>query len=407
LIFSALSGTSGLPERLVFGTQLFGHILLIVTMSSDYMSPRLTVCLFWFVTTLSTQCQQKPTGTVTEQVEVTAENVQLIVERDEIKAGDVFEFTVTLDRAPNFSGGLVQYDVAGPQHVKAVGNCTPTLGKPREYKCELRVPAVGPAGVWKIRSVYFSVGNKIITLIRKPVEFSVLPNPDVVLPTTAELTINISQAQLLRKEAARLQERIQSLKAAISNFEVANRKGEVTPLLRENLRAAMAALGTTQAEFVELAAARDQTANAEIFFSDLRTSYEDALAEVEKGSAHPSAMGFLLLVANESYGRSTDALVAAALRPLEQNELAYSVVANAGSLTFDLEVDSNPPGATVSYHRRGDQPHAHPNPTNSTIHSLPYAIWITRFEKPGYRAEEREHDPFRELNHVVNVQLEH
>jgi hypothetical protein len=30
---------------------------------------------------------------------------------------------------------------------------------------------------------------------------------------------------------------------------------------------------------------------------------------------------------------------------------------------------------------------------------------MVKFEKSGYRAEEREHDPFREPNHVLDVNL--
>ena len=93
------------------------------------------------------------------------------------------------------------------------------------------------------------------------------------------------------------------------------------------------------------------------------------------------------------------------MRSFEQNELAYQTVADAQSLVFNLDVQSVPEGATVCYHRRNDPCHQHPNETNSTIPALPYAIWIVHFEKAGYRPEDREHDPFRESNHVIVVEL--
>jgi hypothetical protein len=93
------------------------------------------------------------------------------------------------------------------------------------------------------------------------------------------------------------------------------------------------------------------------------------------------------------------------LRVLEQNELAYSLVANKEGLTFNLEVNSVPAGATIFYWHRGDEERKNNNPTNSTIASLPYAIWFVRIQMPGYKVEEREHDPFREPNHVLNVEL--
>jgi hypothetical protein len=96
----------------------------------------------------------------------------------------------------------------------------------------------------------------------------------------------------------------------------------------------------------------------------------------------------------------------AALRPFEQNELAYQIVADTQSLTFDLSVNSNPAGAAVCYHRRGDPCHPNSDPTDTVIKSLPYAIWLVQFQKVGYRTEEREHDPFREPNHVINADLQ-
>jgi hypothetical protein len=100
-------------------------------------------------------------------------------------------------------------------------------------------------------------------------------------------------------------------------------------------------------------------------------------------------------------------LAQAVLRALEQNELAYKIVADTGTLVFDLDVASNPAGATVSYRRRGDRYHLNPSPTNTVVRGLPYAIWTVRFQKSGYREEEREHDPFRDPDHVVYVELRH
>lgn len=360
------------------------------------------ICVFLLVSV--THC----TGQVTESVEVTAESVQLIVETAEVKAGDPFEFTIKLDRAPNFSGGSVQYVVTGPEHVRAVNNCNPISEYRLTYNCKFLVPAVGPAGKWRIKSAYFAIGNKKIKLIDKPTDFRVLPNPEVILPTKAELVINDSQTELLRREADRLSDRIQLLKSAISYYDKANNKPELTPLLFENLNAAMSALTDTQRDFVRMATAQDQAANAEIFFRDLRTGYEEALGQVGRSSARLGGVhGSLLLVSDDAQYRSADPLLAVALRPLEENQLAYNVVTSVGSLTFDLEVESAPPGAVVSYRRRGDAPRSNPNPTNSTIHSLPYAIWVIKFEKAGYKPIEREHDPFREFNHVIHVELQH
>jgi hypothetical protein len=93
------------------------------------------------------------------------------------------------------------------------------------------------------------------------------------------------------------------------------------------------------------------------------------------------------------------------LRAFEHNELAFTTVANAESLTFDLQVESEPPGASVEYKRHGDNFENAPDKTTTTLKSLPYAIWVIRVEAPGLRAQEREHDPFTEPNHVLYFQL--
>jgi hypothetical protein len=99
------------------------------------------------------------------------------------------------------------------------------------------------------------------------------------------------------------------------------------------------------------------------------------------------------------------AIAQSVLRALEQNELAYSIVADSGRLTFDLDVKSVPTGAVISYKRRGDDYRRNADPTDATIKALPYAIWVVQFQKTGYQNEEREHDPFREPNHVLTIEL--
>lgn len=351
----------------------------------------------------------------TETVEVTALPLVISVPLYDVRAGDHFSFIAALDHSANVAGAVLQYSVSGPSHIKAVGNCSLApyprqSNEPFQYRCDFAVPAIGPAGTWRIRSLYlyFAVGDQKVRFTNwQDIKFRVLPNSGLVLPTLAFVTINIPQTQLLRSQAARLQERIQLLKVAISKYETHGRSGQVAPLLKQNLVDAMESLSATKSEFIQLASAGDQNREAEVFFDDLRTSYQDAIVEVTRTTASSgNPQEFLLIASKAPYEGGADPLVAEALRPLEQNELAYNLVATTGSLTFDLEVDSNPPGASVSYHRRGDAWQPNPNPTNSTLHSLPYAIWIVKFEKPGYKTEEREHDPFRESNHVVSVELE-
>lgn len=228
-----------------------------------------------------------------------------------------------------------------------------------------------------------------------------------MFPTSADIVVNPSQQQLLRLEARHLQHRIEDLKAAIIAYQQAHQQGRITQVLRTNVEEAVKALDLTEAEFEKRATAKEQSSLAEAFFGDLRLSYGTVARDLDRHSVSWSEQGHLLNAAFSGKVNSSDSypiLAQAALRAFEGNELAYSLVAENG-LTFDLRVTSNPSGAVVSYHRRGDPPHQSPDLTNTVIPSLPCAIWYVRVQKSGYKAQEREHDAIRSSDHVVNVEL--
>jgi hypothetical protein len=224
--------------------------------------------------------------------------------------------------------------------------------------------------------------------------------------------VNVSQAQLLRAEAAHLQFRLQVLKANLTLSEGnPAATGSVAETLSKKIDEELGFLATTEASFRALASSPSQLdPEVSVFFSDLRISYNDAKSQLRDRGARSEWRGSLKwasLASSQGVGEQPryPVLAQAVFRVFEQNELAYVTVANAKTLTFDLDVSSSPVGATISYRRRGDSYRQHPDQTNSVIRALPYAIWTIRFQKQGYRDEEREHDPFREPNHVINVQL--
>jgi hypothetical protein len=222
-----------------------------------------------------------------------------------------------------------------------------------------------------------------------------------------QVAITTSQAELLRNEAAQTRVRLQLLKQSVpssaGNAAVAE---TLTRTIDEELRF----LAFTEAKFRSLDPSNPPVeAAASVFFSDLRTNYQEAKAQLQSQIANSLVSEAFrrasLPIQQGAEQPSFSVLAHMVFRVFEQNELAYETVATADSLTFDLDVSTAPQGATISYRRRGDAYHQHPDQTNSTIHALPYAIWTVRLQKQGYRDEEREHDPFREPNHVVTVQL--
>lgn len=350
--------------------------------------------------------QQNQTATLQEKP-ATSDSVQATVTHvsGDIRAGEWFEFTVKLDPAPNFAGGGVVFTIVGPSHGESIQTGCEELQPQGLYRCRARIPVTASGGIWRLDSLFFTEGALFSKLSFEPVTFRVIPNTGLILPTSAQVTVNLNQIQLLRREAGHVRERIQQLKSAVSENARTNHDAAISSLLEQNLKESVNALTATQVEFSKLTTSEAQRPNTQIFFDDLRKTYEEALSHLGRSAPALKGEGHLVRV---SGGKKTAAepFLSLTLRPMEQNELAYEVVADQGSLTFDLEVDSTPEGAAVTFNRKGDPPRGNPELTRSTIRSLAYAIWIVHFDKPGYKMEEREHDPFREPNHVVHVDLQ-
>jgi len=329
-----------------------------------------------------------------------------------VRAGESVNLNFTLDRAPNFGEGEIQVTVAGPQasNAKLMGKVKIHPGV-RIYQVSIHVPPSAPGGTWSVDKVTLFTGAQEIPLPFKNQTFQVAANPNIVFPTSVQVTLSLSEAQLLRTEAVYLRARLQALKANIAVGSQNSTQGSVAQALRTKIDAELGFLAATEARFHALSSSEPQANGAaSVFFGDLRVSYEDAKAQLKDRSTRSEWSGSFKWASLSSSQVSNQrpaypVLAQAVFRVFEQNELAYVTVANAESLTFDLDVSTSPEGATISYRRRGDSYRQHPDQTNSVIRALPYAIWTVRLQKQGYRDEEREHDPFREPNHVINVPL--
>jgi hypothetical protein len=331
-----------------------------------------------------------------------------VVKADDVpvKAGEDFSFSFLLNREPTGAGGIM-YVISPPDGKPGIQTSANFVSGERECKGTYRIPDAAPGGTWTLSTIGLFDGFTVRPFKTTPRTFQVIAKQGLEFPTGADIVVNPSQQQLLRLEARHLQHRIEDLKAAIAAYPQANQGGRVTQVLRTNVEEAVKALDLTEAEFESRATAKDQSTTAKAFFGDLRLSYGTVVIDLDRRSAGRNETEFLNAAypAKAKSGNSYPILAQAALRAFEGNELAYNVVAETGYLTFDLKVTSNPSGAVVSYYRRGDTPHPCPDPTTTVIPSLPLAIWYVRVEKPGYKAQEREHDAIRSTDHVVNVEL--
>ncbi len=411
-----------------------------------------TATMFFLATPAATLSQQAQSAT-DEQEEVL------------VKAGESYTFTVNLKEAPTSSDGKITYQMYGLFSTISAGPprypCGSTVPGQKTYVCEIKTDKTmrGEANV-TISDMRVEYPDKTLILPKKTLTFHFLgAPPPVEITEGADVTVNLSQAQLLRLEGTKLRRRIATLQTAVAELEKANASvGPMAELLRSNVKDAIDALQATESDFEKRSTEQKQISVSRVFFEDLRITYERALETVDKqiqglkvgktdfpenstvptltqeftaetflanssayyqqfGStfqkegSHLEAPGSLSLVREAMSGNSFDkptnhnASAEDVVFALQENTLAYETVADAESLTFDLDISSEPAGAEISYRRRGDSYKQNPDETNAVIRTLPYAIWQVRIRKGKYQSVETEHDPYRNKNHAIHVQL--
>lgn len=191
------------------------------------------------------------------------------------------------------------------------------------------------------------------------------------------VAISAEQASLLKDEAAQLQ-----LRTDAATTQLADR-----PFAPETVRALVvkeqSVLADVQSRFLKSATAPQRSAGT-VYFGDLGRRYARLAGQI---SQFPEARW--------------DALRSNTFDVMSVHYKAYTLVSASGLLTFDLLIASSQPGAGVSYRRAGGAYEKHPDGTNTTIVNLPYALWTVRAELKG-AIQEKDHDPYRESNHVVH-----
>src|SRR5882724_1610969 len=305
------------------------------------------------------------------QQSATATLTLTVLSPDVVKAGEFVSFEIKLDKAPTFTGGCVRFIIYGPS-TNLGATCEDVPAGERVAKVSYHIPVTGKAGLWYIRVTEFWTGTEAIPLKAEPIPFQVIGNEGLVYPTSAEIKINPSQIQLFRKEAINLQGHIQSLKSELANYN--NKDEGAKDVLQRNILQALQSLDSTEKTFLGLESRQSQQSTATVFFDDIRLSYRDALSELKKrkNARHISGEPQWIAVSQSTASpqdRRYPVSAADALRAFEQNELAYEKAADTQSLVFDLTVNSNPSGASISYRRRGDPVHKNPDQTNTVIKS--------------------------------------
>jgi hypothetical protein len=179
-------------------------------------------------------------------------------------------------------------------------------------------------------------------------------------------------------------------------------------ILKTRVAKEIEAVKTTESKFKEVNDNSEGEAAA-IFFADLRLSYSDVLSQLSEqqneGNPHIKTVSLNPIKAAKKTRDTIPLLASGVLRVFEQNATAYSLVADSKSLIFDLEVNSNPEGAAVSYRRRGDPFKGNSAPTNCVLKALPLAIWTIHFQLSGYKEQDIEFNAIVDRNRRITANL--
>jgi hypothetical protein len=345
-----------------------------------------------------------PVPAVAQQTKDSVTAVVTTGDIEPVKAGDSISFHIDLNSVPNVPQGYINVGLVGPGGLSFAASLGLVSGK-SSYDMPVQIPLGAPGGKWRLVRITVASSDGMNSAEMKfvPIEFEVIQDAKFSLPTEATVTINPNQAQLLRRRARDVQAKLEELKASLAALVNLKRNVQAKTLLRQNVHDAEVALNDTEQKFVDFMTDAEQKKDATIFFDDLHRSYQSALIEVNAAEDSPGIVAAAFQIAPPPRYSAQAQVV---FRAFEENELAYNLVADSQTLTFNLAVRTNPQGAKVSYGRRGDTDfQTLQDSTNSEIKALPYAMWIVRFEKPDYVPAEREHNPFTDTNHVLDIEL--
>lgn len=108
----------------------------------------------------------------------------------EVKAGDVVTFTITLDKEPAFDDPAILV-IAGPKNGgPGVQNTAIAKESKTEYRASLRIPATAEEGTWVVRQVRLLVpAGRSVPLKSDSAEFRVVRAEALELPTQASVSL--------------------------------------------------------------------------------------------------------------------------------------------------------------------------------------------------------------------------
>jgi hypothetical protein len=236
--------------------------------------------------------------------------------------------------------------------------------------------------------------------------FVVEPNKDLVTPTSVEVTVNPTQAKLLHVEASHLKNKAELLRQQLGSADTATKQF----LLQASVHEAKNDVDKTEKIYKEQGSKQSSelAKDISIFFGDIRKDYTDALTERKqpvqdiRGVRQSEFVSASLREPNPPLDPVSEAVIGSVLH----NAAAYEVVASTRDIRFNLDVYSDPQGATISWKLRGDQYKPVDHDTDWRIENLPIAVYYIRLQKNGYADKETRFDAISNSGSSIHVHLE-
>jgi hypothetical protein len=182
--------------------------------------------------------------------------------------------------------------------------------------------------------------------------------------------------------------------------------------LRNRVKDEIEATTRTRAQFQKYVDSKEDVKtreSADVFFDDLRVNYIELLNDLNENNSKPTKLSLVVPVVFDNKEKAGESRIIAmgVLSPFVLNAQAYDLVASdPASLFINIEVKSFPQGATVKYHRRGEDYKLFSDPTNSILKGLARARWYVLFHLDGYVDQEKLYDPYVDKSEMIVVGFE-
>ena len=348
-------------------------------------------------------------------------------DRDSVTAGQAFHLKVRLIEPPSYQASLrAWFDFSptpgtpspkAPLQIQCGGTsqadnseadltCSVPIDEDSgTFNVEPQIQLGPPPGGARVREIPIQATSIRVTSV-----------PDNnVYPTSAAAKISLDQKQILQKGAAKFDSLLDQMGTRVDLNAAETHAFKQYLALVTNM--AIDSLQQTRAEYV---AALPEGKEEPIFFEDfdrqLRAFVIEANAPAISSNTGSSnnrpqflrvqlSNGASVIVRPSPLDGSMGPYLSTLVALLTNIRDAYRKIAETGSDSFTISLQSSPPGATISYRRVGEKYQDYTKPTDVAQANFPYAMWTFQFTL-GTCVVVKYPNPYIETSPNLNVDMQ-